>query len=225
MTHAPETPQEPETPTVAEGSTLLVIGIAGASGSGKSCLAQGVAAALEAPILALDAYYRDLAHLPLEERARQNFDHPDALDWTLLSRHLQQLRRGEAAPVPCYDFASHTRAVRTSLLRARHVLVVEGILALHQPEIRQQMALRVFVDLDSEECLRRRMERDIRERGRTRACVLRQYQETVRPMDLQFVQPSAALADVRVRGDAALDGLIASVVSAARARMASAALA
>ncbi len=201
---------------VRTGRSLLLIGIAGASGSGKSCLAEGVAHALDAPLLSLDAYYRDLAQLPIEERARQNFDHPDSIDWPLLLGQLHRLLAGDEVAIPRYDFSSHTRAEGTVTLRAEHVLVVEGILALHRPEIRQLMALKVYVELESQECLRRRMDRDIQERGRTPDCVLRQYQETVLPMFLKYVQPTATLADISVRGDGPLVDTIATVVRAAR---------
>lgn len=204
--------------TPGTGEQPLLIGIAGASGSGKSCLAERVAAALGAPVLSLDSYYCDLAHLPIEERARQNFDHPDSLDWPLLLEHLQALRGGQPIEVPQYDFSTHTRQASTCTLRAAGSLILEGILALHHPRVRSLLSLKVFVDLGTEECLRRRMERDIRERGRTPECVLRQYQETVLPMYNAFVAPTAALADLRVRGDANLDASARAVLDAMHIR-------
>lgn len=199
---------------IASIGSPKVIGIAGASGSGKSYLATSVAAALGAPVLSVDSYYRDLAHLPLETRARQNFDHPGSLDWPLLLEHLQSFTDGRAVALPEYDFSTHTRAQRTHRLDPGQYLVLEGILVLHQPSVRQMLTLKVFVDLGAEDCLERRMARDIRERGRTTQSVLEQYQATVLPMYLEFVEPTAAYADLRVRGDAAIAASTEAVLAA-----------
>jgi uridine kinase len=182
-------------------SRTLLIGIAGASGSGKSYLAERVANALRAPVLSLDSYYRDLAHLPLAERATQNFDHPDALDWSLLLQHLGLLAIGQGACVPTYDFETHTRTAQVAALVPTPYLVLEGIHALYHPAVRELLTLQVFVDLPAEVCLERRLERDVRDRGRTPESVHEQYERTVLPMYHEFVLPCRAYADVSVPGD------------------------
>ncbi|MCW5965520.1 MAG: uridine kinase [Bryobacterales bacterium] len=199
---------------IASTHSPKVIGIAGASGFGKSYLATSVAAALGAPVLSVDSYYRNLAHLPFEERAQQNFDHPDSLDWPLLLEHLQSLSDGHPVAIPEYDFSTHTRKHQTHWLQPGPFLVLEGILALHQPRVRRLLALKVFVDLDAEECLRRRIERDVRERGRTPQCVLDQYHATVLPMFLEFVRPTVSHADLCVRGDASIAASTEAVLAA-----------
>ena len=190
-------PQQPSTPA----NRCQIIAIAGASGSGKSYLAKHIAKALRAPILSLDSYYRDLSHLSPEDRAKQNFDHPDALDWTLLALHLSQLARGHDIRVPVYDFQSHSRLAETVPLPASRYLVIEGILALHHPAVRDATTLKVFVELPTAVCLARRLDRDVRERGRSADSVHQQYEQTVLPMFRQFVEPSRCFADVCVRGD------------------------
>ncbi len=209
VTNHPEPTYQATKPNPA---TLQIIGIAGASGSGKSYLASRVAATLEAPVLSVDAYYRDLSHLPVEERGSQNFDHPQSIDWPLLLEHLQALLQGEEVEVPGYNFSTHTRSREIHRLKPGGYLVLEGILALHLPRVRELLALSVFVDLDEDECLKRRMDRDIRERGRTPECVLRQYQTTVLPMYREFVQPTAELAHLRVSGGAPVEDAVASVL-------------
>ncbi len=191
-----------------------LIAIAGASGAGKTALAEAVAARLEraSTIVSLDSYYHPLPHLPAAERAVRNYDHPDALDWTLLGEHLRALLRGETVAGPVYLFEEHTRAARTVRVEARPYVIVEGILALHQGEIRALAELKVFIETREAECLRRRMARDVAQRGRTEESVLAQFRETVQPMAKQFVLPSRAHADVVVSGEAALEEAVAAVV-------------
>jgi uridine kinase len=182
-----------------------LIGIAGPSGSGKTLLARAVAARTGATVLALDHYYRDLSHLPLAERERVNFDEPAALDWALAVEQVAALRRGLAIERPEYDFTTHTRRAVTARVEPGPAVVVDGIFALHSEAMRALFDLRVFVELEDAVCLERRLERDLRERDRTRESVLQQYAETVRPMAERWVLPTRAHADVVVRGDADLE--------------------
>jgi uridine kinase len=143
-----------------------------------------------------DAYYRDFGHLPPEDRARINFDHPQALETALMVKHLQDLLAGREVEVPIYDFSTHTRSSRTRSLPPARVLIVDGILVLAEAELRPLMDVRIFVDTDADIRFIRRLRRDLDERGRTMDAVIRQYQETVRPMHLEFVEPSRRFADV-----------------------------
>jgi len=183
------------------------IGIAGLSGSGKTALAHQVAARLEgqSTALTLDSYYRGQSDRLLAERAKLNYDHPDALDWLLLRQHLSALAGGEAIDEPVYRFDLHTRAAETRRVHSAPFIILEGILALHCAEIRDVLDLKVFVVTDPSECLRRRMERDIAERGRTRASVMEQYESTVWPMALEYVLPSRVYADLIVSGEEPID--------------------
>jgi uridine kinase len=180
---------------------IYLIGIAGPSGAGKTYLARRLAAALHAKVVALDRYYRDLSHLSFEERAAINFDAPQALEHELLIAQVARLRNAEAVQLPVYDFGSHTRAAATEILRPSDVLLVEGLFALHWPELRELLGTKVYVDLDDEICLARRQQRDIRERGRTPESVIEQYTATVAPMAQHYVRPTIAYADVVVCGD------------------------
>ena len=195
--------------------TPCLIAIAGMSGAGKTALATALAERLAAQsaIIALDSYYHPLAHLPVAERATRNYDHPDALDWPLLAEHLSSLLQGEPIAGPVYLFDEHTRAPHTSHVDPQPYLIVEGILALHQPEIRSLAGLKVFVTTPEDECLRRRLVRDVHERGRTRASVLDQYNATVLPMAREFVLPSSAHADLIVSGAQPLDHSVATVLT------------
>ena len=181
----------------------FLIGIAGLSGSGKTALARQLAPQLNGgcEIVTLDSYYHPQGHFTLEQRAALNYDHPDSLDWVLLERHLSALHSGHAIQEPVYLFEHHTRAAYTRPVEPRGFLIVEGILTLHTPEVRRQLDLKVFVETRPEECLRRRIDRDIFERGRTRESVLAQYQSTVWPMAQEFVLPSRAFADLVVSGE------------------------
>ena len=179
-----------------------VLGLAGGSGAGKTTLVDGLTSRLgaEASVLWFDEYYHDLAHLPVERRAVVNYDHPDSLDEALLVDHLDGLLAGRAVDVPIYDFATHTRTGRTRRVEPRPVVVVDGILVLAAPELRRRLDLAVFVDAPVEIRLARRMDRDVRERGRTAASVQAQFEATVAPMHEAFVGPSATHADLHLDG-------------------------
>ena len=179
----------------------LLIAIAGLSGSGKTTLARKLAARLECPIIALDSYYLPQPGVPIEERARRNYDHPDALDWPLLRTHLDALLRAEAVDTPVYRFDLHTRAEASRRVEPYAFYVLEGILALGRPEIRELAHLKAFVTAAPEICLKRRIERDVLERGRTRESVMEQYNSTVWPMALEQVLPTEQYADVVVSGE------------------------
>jgi uridine kinase len=175
----------------------LVIGIAGGSGSGKTTVASAVVAGLRdrAGVIEHDAYYRHRPELSFEERARVNYDHPDSLETGLLVRHLQELRSGNPIERPVYDFANHLRSEETVEVVPARVIVVEGILVLAVPALRDVLDVKVFVDTDADLRLARRLQRDMEERGRTFESVISQYFETVRPMHLEFVEPSRRHAD------------------------------
>jgi uridine kinase len=177
-----------------------LIGIAGPSGAGKTYLATHLATALHASVVALDRYYQDLSHLRLQERARTNFDAPEALDHELLVEQLASLRNNETVHLPVYDFATHTRTRRTEVLRPSSVVIVEGLFTLHWPSLRQLLGTKVFVDMNEEVCLTRRQARDVRERGRSPESVMEQYAGIVAPMAQRYVRPSIVYADVVVCG-------------------------
>jgi uridine kinase len=181
-------------------SETYLIGIAGPSGAGKSFLAQHLKVALDAEVLVLDRYYRDLSHLPLEQRARMNFDAPEALEHELLIDHVARLRNGEAVRLPVYDFTTHTRNAKTEVLRPSKVMIVEGLFTLHWPGLREHLGTKVYVDLNDGVCLARRKQRDVRERGRTPESVVEQYKKTVTPMARRYVHPTRTYADVVVNG-------------------------
>jgi len=179
----------------------MVIGIAGGSGSGKTTISHAVVDAVGADVIALiqhDAYYRDNAHLAFEERGKINYDHPDSLETELLIQHLTELRAGRAVDVPVYDFSIHTRTAETVHVDPEAVVIIEGILVLAEPELRKLMDLRIYIDTDSDLRFIRRLRRDIEERGRSVKSVTKQYMSTVRPMHLQFVEPSKRYADIIV---------------------------
>jgi uridine kinase len=179
----------------------LIIGIAGGSGSGKSTVARKVAEALEEASVAfidMDAYYRNFAHLPMEERQRVNWDHPDAFDLELLGDHLARLVDGEAVDKPVYDFVSHTRSATAIRVEPTDVIVIDGILLFVDARIRDLCDVKVFVDTDADIRLIRRIRRDMKKRGRPLDSILEQYLSTVQPMHLQFVEPSKRYADVIV---------------------------
>jgi uridine kinase len=179
----------------------LIIGVAGGSGSGKSTVARNVAQALHAESVAfidMDAYYRNFAHLPLAERRKINWDHPDAFDWELLVDQLAQLSQGEPIEKPVYDFVSHTRSDRREVVPPAQVVVIDGILLFSDPRVRDLCDVKVFVDADADVRLIRRIRRDIAKRGRPLDEILDQYLTTVQPMHLQFVEPSKRYADVIV---------------------------
>lgn len=177
----------------------ILIGIAGGSGSGKTLVADTIDKELgseKVTIIKQDSYYKDLGHLPYEERARQNFDHPDAFDMPLLRDHLERLLRGEEIKRPVYDFTQHRRGLQTERIGPHLVIVLEGILILDDPELRRMMDIKVFIDTDADVRLIRRLRRDLLERGRKIESILDQYEHSVRPMHLQFVEPSKRYADI-----------------------------
>jgi uridine kinase len=180
-------------------TTPLVIGIAGGSGSGKTTLAHMILERVGPEKIAYlphDAYYKDLSNLPPNERATINFDHPNSLDNDLLIQHVQQLKRSEPVDLPIYDFKTHSRTTNTKRIEPRQVIMVEGILIFAEPALRKLLEVKIFVDTDSDIRFIRRLERDLNERGRSTESVVRQYLATVRPMHMEFVEPSKRYADV-----------------------------
>ena len=199
----------------------LVIGVAGGTGSGKTTIARKLVDALprgSALIVEYDAYYRDRSDLSPDQRAALNYDHPDALESELLAEHLRLLRTGQPVDAPIYDFRSHTRRTETRRVAPTPVVVVEGILTLAQPAVREQLDIKIFVDTDADIRVFRRVRRDLEERGRTFASVREQYYRSVRPMHNQFVEPSKRWADLIIPegGDnnVALEILVARLLQA-----------
>lgn len=179
----------------------MVLGVAGGTGSGKTSVAQSILAAVGRERLAFlsqDSYYRDVAWEHDAQLLAHNFDHPASIDAPLLVTHLRALRRGEAVEVPVYDFVHHRRRAETARVEPRPVVLVEGILLFVEPAVRGLLDFKIYVDTDPDVRLVRRLRRDIAERGRSMEDVLRQYLETVRPMHLEFVEPSKRWADVIV---------------------------
>jgi len=179
----------------------LIIGVAGGSGSGKSTVARNVAQALQTESVAfidMDAYYLNFAHLPLPDRRKINWDHPETFDWELLVGQLTELAAGESIEKPVYDFVSHTRSDRTVVVPPAHVVVVDGILLFSDARVRDLCDVKVFVDADPDIRLIRRIRRDMSKRGRPLDEILEQYVTTVQPMHLQFVEPTKRYADVIV---------------------------
>lgn len=176
----------------------LVIAVAGGSGSGKTTVARAIEEGLQRPTVLVeqDAYYKDLAHLTLEERKKVNFDHPDAFDTELLIAQLQLLLAGRPIERPTYDYPAHTRAAATVRVESSDVILVDGILLYADARLRQLFDIKVFVDVPDDVRFIRRLQRDVVERGRTMDSVISQYLTTVRPMHLEFVEPSKRYADV-----------------------------
>lgn len=200
----------------AAGETRpLFIAIAGGSGSGKTTIARSVVDLVgrdKVVYLQQDSYYRDQPHLSFEERAQINYDHPDSLELELLVKHLDELRSGEAIEKPVYDFELHMRTAETYAIAAQPVVIVEGILLLSDPELRKRFDVRVYIDTDADVRLMRRIQRDMVDRGRSIESVLAQYEKTVRPMHLQFVEPSKRYADIIIP-DGINTGAIGTVTS------------
>ena len=185
--------------TAPAGKRGILIGIAGGSGSGKTLVAQKIYDELgsdQVVILKQDYYYQDLSSIPMSDREIRNFDHPDAFDMDLLRDQVRALLRGESANVPVYDYRTHRRTPETQQMGPHRIVVLEGILILDDPELRSWMDIRCFIDTDPDVRLLRRLRRDICERGRSVEMVLNQYEWTVRPMHLQFIEPSKRYADV-----------------------------
>jgi uridine kinase len=177
----------------------LVIGVAGGSGSGKTTVSNAILDRVGRERIAFlqhDSYYHDLSHLPLEERRQVNFDHPDAFDNELFVRHLDALLEGRAVDVPAYDFAAYVRLEATEPVRPQPVVLVEGILIFGDTALRQRMDVKLFVDAEGDMRFIRRLQRDVAERGRSVTSVIDQYLHTVRPMHLEFVEPTKRYADI-----------------------------
>ena len=177
----------------------LIIGISGGTGSGKTTVANRIldtVRASEVVFIQQDSYYRNLKDLPLDYRHVANFDHPDALDNDLLVNHVRKLKAGESVELPIYDFRTHTRSNETRPVEPKPIVIVEGILIFAEPRLLEQFDIKVFVDTPDDIRFIRRLRRDIDERGRTLESVIEQYENTVRPMHIQFVEPSRRVADV-----------------------------
>lgn len=181
-----------------DGRRPLIIGLAGGSGSGKTTVARAIyePLGLDAVLIDADSYYKDLAHLSLEERKQVNFDHPEAMDIELLAHHLAQLAEGISIDKPTYDYAAHTRGEESVVVEPRDVVLVDGILLFADARLRPLFDIKIFVDVASDVRLIRRIERDTQERGRAIGNVIAQYLATVRPMHLEFVEPSKRYADI-----------------------------
>jgi uridine kinase len=180
-------------------SKPFVIGVAGGSGSGKSTVTRQVLASIGpemAAVVMQDDYYLDQTHIAAADRHKTNYDHPDAFDWPLMMQHVQTLRRGEAIEMPVYDFSLHNRSSNTVTVKPAPVIVIEGLFALYDAELRKMMSLKIFVDTAPDVRFIRRLQRDIAERGRSTENVISQYLETVRPMHKQFIEPTKREADV-----------------------------
>ena len=197
----------------------LMLAVAGASGSGKTTLAAELARTLGGLHFSLDTYYRDLSHLPVSERAQQNFDDPAMIEVPLLTAHLEALSRGETIERPLYSFAEYIRIPgQTETIRPESVVVVEGLFTLYFPQLRPLYQLSVFVDAADDICFERRLKRDMEERGRSPESVRQQYDATVRPCGLAFVRPLIDFADLIVDGTDPLDFKVELVVSTLRKR-------
>ncbi len=186
-------------------SQCVIIGIAGASASGKSLISRTIFEELrddldteEIGVINEDSYYKDQSHLTMDERIKTNYDHPNALDHTLLCEHLKQLKAGFEVQIPTYSYVEHTRMKETVTVTPKKVIILEGILLLTDPNLREQMHASVFMDTPLDICFIRRLTRDVEERGRSMNSVIEQYRSTVRPMFLQFIDPSKQFADIIV---------------------------
>lgn len=180
---------------------MFIIGIAGGTGSGKTTVVKRLIDRLpkgEVVVIPQDSYYKDSSHVPVEERQNINFDHPDAFDWALLEQQMRQLKEGNAIEQPTYSYLTCTRQQETIHIEPKEVIIVEGILALCDPSLREQMDLKIFVDADADDRLIRVIQRDIIERGRTTEAVIERYQRVLKPMHEQFIEPCKRYADVIV---------------------------
>lgn len=179
----------------------VTIGVAGGTGSGKTTVATQILERVGShhiAYLAHDSYYKDLTNMPADERRQVNFDHPDSLDTHLLIENIKQLQQNQATQMPVYDFTQHVRIATTQTVEAQPIILVEGILIFVEPELRELLDIKIFVDTDADIRFIRRLKRDISERGRTAESVIEQYLATVRPMHLKFVEPTKRYADVIV---------------------------
>ncbi len=178
---------------------MVIIGIAGGTGSGKTTVVNKIVKSLpqdKVAVIPQDSYYKDLSHLSLEERKTHNFDEPNAIEWPLLCRHIQELKQGKTIDVPTYSYLSCTRQSETIKIEPCDVIIVEGILVLNDGELREMMDIKVFVDTDADERLIRVIARDCVERGRTPMMVIDRYQEVLKPMHDQYIEPSKRYADL-----------------------------
>lgn len=178
---------------------MLILGIGGGTGSGKTTVVHQIVAQLPADevcVISQDSYYNDTSHLPYEERVKINFDHPNSIDFKLLVQHLEELKKGNSFEQPVYSFKEHNRTKETVTTYPKKVIIVEGILILTHPAIRELFDIKIFVHADSDERLIRRLKRDIAERGRDLDEVLNRYQTTLKPMHLQFIEPTKEFADI-----------------------------
>ncbi|MBE6321196.1 MAG: uridine kinase [Bacteroidales bacterium] len=178
---------------------MFIIGIAGGTGSGKTTVVRKLIERLpkgEVVVIPQDSYYKDSSHVPAEERQNINFDHPDAFEWPLLAKHIEQLKRGQAVEQPIYDYITSSRLKETVHVEPKEIIIVEGIMALRDYHLRQQMDLKIFVDADADDRLIRVAKRDIVERGRTIEAVMERYQRVLKPMHEQFIETCKRYADV-----------------------------
>ncbi len=178
---------------------MLIIGIAGGTGSGKTTVVQQIIDQLPAcdvAVISQDSYYNDTSHLTMEERVEINFDHPNSIDFALLEKHLIDLKAGKAIDQPVYSFIEHNRTGETEKTEPKRVVIVEGILILTHPEVRELFDIKIYVHADSDERLIRRLKRDIQERGRDLEEVLTRYQTTLKPMHQEFIDPTKEFADI-----------------------------
>jgi uridine kinase len=192
-----------------------IIGIAGPSSSGKTELARQLAARVPGTaIVSLDSYYRGMEEIPLEQRKKVNFDHPDSLDWELLHQHLTAMAAGQAFEEPVYSFADYARTAETRSIEPSPCLIVEGLFVFYWPELREMLDTKVYVQTDPGVCFNRRLSRDVAERGRTPESVIQQYEKTVRPSAEWFVYPTQKYADLTVSGEEPFENSTNAVLSA-----------
>ena len=178
---------------------MFIIGIAGGTGSGKTTVVRKLIERLpkgEVVVIPQDSYHKDSSHVPAEERQNINFDHPDAFEWPLLAKHIEQLKKGQAVEQPIYDYITSSRLKETVHVEPKEIIIVEGIMALRDYHLRQQMDLKIFVDADADDRLIRVVKRDIVERGRTIEAVMERYQRVLKPMHEQFIETCKRYADV-----------------------------
>jgi len=198
----------------------IIIGIAGASGSGKTLVAKNIFESLgsdKVVIMQEDSYYKDLSDIPFDDRTGKNFDHPDAFDHSLLQYHLSELIKGNSISHPIYDYKTHSRLKETKTVGPHKVVVLEGILIMSDPKLRDLMDIKVFIDTEPDICFIRRLKRDINERARSVDSIINQYMETVRPMYFQFIEPAKRYADIIIpqggKNAVAIDILTAKIKS------------